>query len=166
MWHYHLKMTWQLFIQRPTEQQFMEEAAIIVAQWFQPETDISYSDIDIKLDNILQKTLKHLRNVNYFHPIFDASDEQFRFWKYNNINENQWSYRDGKEILNVLCTVLSEQNFHKYINIVEMEDNNIFRKGFFLNRVSYMFIIDYVITIYCIFTSFLLFLINFNILLF
>lgn len=132
-------MTWQLFIQRPTEQQFMEEATIIVAQWFQPETDISYSDIDVKLDNILEKVLKHLRNVNHFHPIFDASDEQFHFWRYNNIDENQWSHRDGKEILNVLCTVLSEENFHKYIDIDEMEDNNISKKGFFLNRVSYVY---------------------------
>ncbi|EZA53038.1 F-box only protein [Ooceraea biroi] len=130
--HYYQRNIWQEFSKRPAEQQLLEEAATFVAQWYQPRKDILYSDIDTKLNNIVQEVLVHLKLKNPKHPIFLASPEQFLFWKNNYINENQWENHDARQILNTLCQIfLSKLNFRR---IVYSEETNIRRK-YFINYV-------------------------------
>ncbi|KAL0105940.1 hypothetical protein PUN28_015982 [Cardiocondyla obscurior] len=104
-----LRDLWHEFISCPKEQQLLEQAATIVAQWYQPDKFIFYLDVEILLDNIAQQVLENLKNIHCNHPIFSISAEQFSFWKYNNIKDNQWSRKDEKQILDVLRIVLFDQ---------------------------------------------------------
>lgn len=105
----HLKDVWQKFINYPKEQQLLEQAAIIVSQWYQPQKCIFYLDIETSLDKIAQQILEDLKNTHCNHPIFSISAKQFSFWKYNNINDNQWSRKDEKQIIDVIQTVLFDK---------------------------------------------------------
>ncbi|XP_026830214.1 uncharacterized protein LOC105278883 isoform X2 [Ooceraea biroi] len=110
--HRHLKHVWQEFINRPAEQQLLEEVATLAAQWFQPDKNISYLHIESHLDKIAQQVMEHLKSVNPNHPIFLALREQFLFWKCHNIDENHWDNSDGRQILDSLCKILFfELNF-------------------------------------------------------
>lgn len=101
----HLKDVWRKFISHPKEQQLLEWAAFIVAQWYQCQKFIFYSDMEASLDNIAQQVLEGLKNTHHNHPIFSISAKQFSFWKYN-INDNQWNRKEEKQILDVLRVVL------------------------------------------------------------
>ncbi|XP_011706278.1 PREDICTED: uncharacterized protein LOC105461483 [Wasmannia auropunctata] len=101
----HLKDIWQEFMNYPKEQQLLEKAATIVAQWYQPQKCIFYFDIEASLDNIAQQVLEYLKKVHCEHPIFSASAKQFSYWKCN-INDDQWSRKEEKQIINVLRIVL------------------------------------------------------------
>lgn len=105
----HLKDVWQKFINYPKEQQLLEQAAIIVAQWYQAQKRIFHLDVEASLDKIAQQVLEDLKNTNRNHPIFSTSAKQFSFWKYNNINDNQWSRKDEKQIIDVLQMVLFDK---------------------------------------------------------
>lgn len=102
----HLKDVWQKFINQPKEQQLLEQAAVIVSQWYQLQKHIFYLDVEASLDKIAQQVLEDLKNTHCDHPIFSRSAKQFAFWKYNNINDNQWNRKDEKQIIDVLQTVL------------------------------------------------------------
>jgi len=99
----------------------------------QPEKDISYSDIDAQLDNIVQKVMKLLKIKYSTHPIFSASSQQFSYWKYNNIDEDQWYFEDGKHILHILCEVLSKQQYL----VQASHDMSTFEEYHFINQVNY-----------------------------
>ncbi|KAH0944414.1 hypothetical protein HN011_000897 [Eciton burchellii] len=73
------------------------------------EKDISYSHIKTELDNIAEQVKTRLKIENPMHPIFSATPEQFSYWKYNNISEDKWNNKDGKQILGILCKVVSEE---------------------------------------------------------
>ncbi|XP_018351421.1 PREDICTED: F-box only protein 21-like isoform X3 [Trachymyrmex septentrionalis] len=59
----HTKDVWQEFISYPKEQQLLEEAATIAAQWYQPQKYVFYFEVVASLDNIAQLVLKHLKKV-------------------------------------------------------------------------------------------------------
>ncbi|KYN30001.1 PREDICTED: F-box only protein 21-like isoform X1 [Trachymyrmex cornetzi] len=105
----HTKDVWQEFISYPKEQQLLEKAATIVAQWYQSQKHIFYFDVEASLDNIAQLVLERLKKVHWDHPIFSTSAEQFSFWKNNNINDNQWSKKEEKQIINMLQIVLFDE---------------------------------------------------------
>ncbi|KAH0948086.1 hypothetical protein HN011_005432 [Eciton burchellii] len=109
--HYHLESLWRKFINRSPKRRILEEAITLMAQWFQPMEDISYSQIETKLDNITQQVIERLKIKRPFHPILSASHEQFSYWKCNNINENQWDDKDTKQALDIVCEVLVELGF-------------------------------------------------------
>ncbi|EZA53435.1 hypothetical protein DMN91_004510 [Ooceraea biroi] len=109
--HYHLKEEWKEFINRPVEQQLLEEAATFFSQWYQPNKDISYSRIQKELNNITEQVMQQIRIEHPTHPIFSASHEQLSFWKNNNIDENQWNNEAGRQILDVLCKTLFQLSF-------------------------------------------------------
>lgn len=105
----HTKDAWQEFISYPKEQQLLEKAATIVAQWYQPLKRIFYFDVEASLDNIAQQVLERLKKAHWEHPIFSMSAKQFSFWKNNNINDNQWSKKEEKQIINMLQIVLFDE---------------------------------------------------------
>jgi len=117
--HYHLRCVWKKFINRSSKQQLLEEAATFIAQWMQPEKDISYSHIKRELDNIAKQVMNHLEIRYPMHPIFSANTEQFSDWKDNNIDEDQWDNENAKRILDSLCLVLHRSQFSiKCLNIL------------------------------------------------
>ncbi|XP_018360912.1 PREDICTED: F-box only protein 21-like isoform X2 [Trachymyrmex cornetzi] len=59
----HTKDVWQEFISYPKEQQLLEKAATIVAQWYQSQKHIFYFDVEASLDNIAQLVLERLKKV-------------------------------------------------------------------------------------------------------
>jgi len=73
------------------------------------EKDIPYSYIKTGLDNIAEQVKTRLKIENPMHPIFSATPEQFSYWKYNNIDKDEWDNKDGKQILGILCKVVSEE---------------------------------------------------------
>lgn len=151
-------MEWQSFIDRPAECQLLEEAATFLAQWFQPEKDISHSDIDAELNNIAQEVLMQLKIEYPAHPIFFTSSEDSCSWRHCNIEESRWNDRDERRILYVLCKILREQNFHLFNEVREgdTKDEDTFEgfslkcpRRFLINHVSYRSIIHYYVTTLC-----------------
>jgi len=131
--HYHLREVWEGFLYRPAKQQLLEEILTFVAQWFRPEQDISYSQIETELDNIAQQVMRHLKSECPSHPIFSASLQQFSYWKYNNIEENQWNKSNGKQILDSISKVMFELKFR-----VECDQfRSTFQEHHFINHVSH-----------------------------
>lgn len=104
-----LKDIWQKFINGSAKQQLLEQAATIVAQWYQPEKYVSYSHIKTSLANIAQQVLECLKRKHPMHSIFSTATELFSFWKYNNIDDNQWDNTEGKQIIDTLREVLFDQ---------------------------------------------------------
>lgn len=132
--HYHLKkQVWQEFINRPAEQQLLEEAATFFAQWYQFQENISYSYVQTELDNIVQQAMNDLRSTHPTHPIFSTPPEQFSLWKNNDIDENQWNESNGKQILHTLCKVF-KLRFHP---VACSKNINFLQEYLFINYVSH-----------------------------
>ncbi|EZA52417.1 F-box only protein, partial [Ooceraea biroi] len=130
--HRHLKHVWQEFINRPADQQLLEEVATFSAQWFQPEKNVSYSHIERELDKIAQLIMEDLKRVNPIHPIFSASCEQFSFRKYHTVEENHWDKSDGIQILDSLRKIFfSELNFRA----AAYDNPKFFREYLLINYV-------------------------------
>ncbi|XP_043512452.1 F-box only protein 21-like [Frieseomelitta varia] len=102
----HLKDEWQKFISLPSKQQTLERGATFVAQWSQPEKNVSYLAISSILDNIAEQTKEFLREQYPGHSIFSVSNERFNFWKNNIIDDNQWNVTETRQITDALCEVL------------------------------------------------------------
>lgn len=106
---YRLRNIWHKFINYPEKQQILEEAATILAQWYQPQKYVSYLYVTTSLDNIAQQVLEYLKNEYPAHPIFSISNEQFSIWKNNNIDDNHWNSTEGRQIIESLCKVLYDK---------------------------------------------------------
>jgi hypothetical protein len=112
----------------------LEEAATFVTQWFQPEKKISHSYIRKQLDDITQVMMEHLKIKHPKHPIFSMSHEQLSYWRYNNIKQNVWNDKDGRQVLDVFCKTLPKLNFR----IIDSFRNSAFIRNFaFIDYVSY-----------------------------
>jgi len=131
--HYYLRIVWKIFATRPIKQQLLEEVLIFFAQWMQPEKDISRSKTITELDDISQEVMEHLKIKYPRHPIFLISSEQFSYWRYNNIDEDQWYFEDGKPIIDSLCEVLYKKNYF----VRSIQEMFSFEKGHLINYVSY-----------------------------
>nr|XP_012220290.1 PREDICTED: F-box only protein 21-like [Linepithema humile]XP_012220292.1 PREDICTED: F-box only protein 21-like [Linepithema humile] len=130
--HYRLRNMWHKFINYPEQQQILEEAATILAQWYQPQKYVSYMDVRTSLDNIAQQVLEYHKNKYPAHPIFSISPEQFSFWKYNNIDDNHWNSTEGRQIIESLCKVLYDKlGFHGNLEEpLESESKSILEHAF------------------------------------
>ena len=104
-----LKGIWQEFIKYSDKQQILEQAATIVAQWYQPKKHVSYSRVKASLANIAQQVLECLKKEHPNHSIFSTSTELFSFWEDNNIDDNQWDRIEGKQIIDTLRKVLFDE---------------------------------------------------------
>lgn len=144
--HYRLKNVWYKFINYPEEQQILEQAATILAQWYQPQKNVSYLCVETSLDNIAQQVLGYLKNEYPAHPIFSISAEQFSFWKYNNIDDNHWNSIEGRQIIECLCKVLHDKlGFHGcFEESLEYEERSTLEYAF-IDCVSYK--LQYIINI-------------------
>lgn len=105
----HLRDKWKKFINYSSKQQLLEQTATIVAQWYQPRKHVSYSHVKASLTNIAQQVLECLKKENPEHPIFSTSAELFSFWEHNNIDDNEWDSKEGKQIIETLREVLFDK---------------------------------------------------------
>lgn len=105
-----MKEEWQKFIKRPAEQQLLEEAATLFFQWYYPEEEFLYSDVDRDLDNLAQDVIMNLKKTHPMHSLLSASREQLSFWKSNNIDQTEWKNSDARIILDVLFKTLFKQD--------------------------------------------------------
>jgi len=111
--HYHLKCVWQEFINRPHKQQLLEEAMNIYEQWYFAEEHLIDPYTDEMIKNMVEDVMKNLKEKYSKHPLFSVSNKQFSYWECNNIDDTEWNEIDSRQILNSICEVLSELNFHK-----------------------------------------------------
>ncbi|XP_046622269.1 F-box only protein 21-like isoform X2 [Neodiprion virginianus] len=125
-----LREEWQAYINLPAKDQILERGAVLVAQWSQPELRISYSSISATLDRIAEQVKEYLREQNPSHPIFSTSKEQFELWKLANIDDNQWSGVNSRQVITALCEVMFKRLcFHGNSEMFYSSENS------FINRV-------------------------------
>ncbi|KAJ8890203.1 hypothetical protein PR048_009711 [Dryococelus australis] len=105
----HLKNVWQDFAKLPSEQQLLETGAVFVAQWCQPLSDVSTSDIASFCDDVAEKVKLVVKSKNSSHSLLSVSSEQLNEWKIRNISDNQFNCTESKQILNAVCMVLFQQ---------------------------------------------------------
>jgi len=104
------------FINLSKEKLLLERQIAIIIQYFLP--CVSYSDIDAWLDNITQEILCRLKNKHPAHSVFSISSEKFICWRYNNIDDNFWIPREGRQIIRILEEyIFSELEFQKLFEL-------------------------------------------------
>ncbi|EZA49825.1 F-box only protein, partial [Ooceraea biroi] len=140
--HHYLKTVWEEFMNRPIEQQLFEEIITFVTQWFHPEKDIFYSDIEKELDQIAQDVMEYLEIENFRHPIFKISQKQFLFWKRNDLDQDQWDNCDARQILDILVKIFfHELKYHEIIlsGTVNIIRNYLIEKSVYIVQVAILF---------------------------
>lgn len=128
----YLTNEWNKFISLSTVEQIFEKGAALVAQWSQPERQVSYLQICKTLDNIAEQTKTAVRLKNPGHSIFSAPRERLEAWKRLNIDDNQWSPNESREIVMALCDIM--------FNKLEFEGNSEMyysSENSFIDRVTF-----------------------------
>lgn len=127
--HYYLTEEWKRCI---STTQIYEKVAIFFAKWCQPDEYIPSWYISKQLDTIAEEVIERMKTVNSIHPIFSTSQEKLSLRTHNinnnhNFQSSMWNDHDTKQILDLLCKILYEEQF--YI-CYEHEDSLL------INRVS------------------------------
>ncbi|EFN74751.1 hypothetical protein EAG_01931, partial [Camponotus floridanus] len=97
---YRLIYVQNKFITLPKEKLLLEKQITIIVQYFLPY--VSYSDIDMWLNDITQEILYRIKNKHPTHSIFSISSEKFIFWRNNNIDDNFWNPIESRQIISIL----------------------------------------------------------------
>lgn len=125
-----LKDEWHTYINLPVKDQILERGAVLVAQWSQPELRIPYSSVSSTLDGIAEQVKEYLKEQNPDHPIFSTAEEQFQQWKRANIDDNEWSGTNSRQVIAALCEVMFKRLcFHGNSEMFYSSENS------FINRV-------------------------------
>lgn len=111
--HSVLRKKWRKFINKPKEQQILEDAISIVEDWADRRLNIRSAqrstDIPKMLDMIADKVMDSLRKEYPMHSIFSASAELLNYCKNNNIIDNYWDKREGRQVLDTIRKVLYDE---------------------------------------------------------
>lgn len=125
----HLTNKWYHFISLPPEEQLLEKAAVMVAQWCQPQEDLRYSKIASQLDEIAENVKQLLWETNSSHPLFTTPAETLQNWRSCNIPDNQWKPNDSQQVLNCLREILFIQmGFHGNNSMYYSAENSFIDK--------------------------------------
>ncbi|EZA49870.1 hypothetical protein X777_11751 [Ooceraea biroi] len=119
-----------------------EEIITFVTQWFNPEIDIFYSDMEKELDQIAQDVMEYLKIENFRHPIFKISQEQFSVWKRNDLDQDQWDNCDAIQILDILVKIFFHKlKYHEIIlsGTVNIIRNYLIEKNVYIVPVAILF---------------------------
>lgn len=109
---------------------------MIAVKYFLPH--VSYSVINIWLDNIAQEVLSCLKYRYPVHPISSIPLEQFSFWRDNNIYDNFWNPTEELQIMRVLEEyIFSNLKIQKLYQLLILSDS----EAKYLNYVSLFYII-------------------------
>ncbi|CAH1155846.1 unnamed protein product [Phaedon cochleariae] len=115
----HLSKVWKNYISLPPERQILEIGAVFVAQWCQPNVEVTLEDITCRLDQIAWKVRHALQVSHPQHPLFQATPEELELWRIENKARNQWNVNECRQLIAVIREVLFEQmgfsgNNHAY----------------------------------------------------
>ncbi|XP_023288869.1 F-box only protein 21 [Orussus abietinus] len=131
----YLSDEWLRFVQLPPRQQILEYGATLVAQWSQPERRVSYPRISSMLDEIAKQTKNLLRIQVPGHSIFKTPPDVLKLWKTTNIDDNQWSVRETREIMRALCEVMFKQlGFYGNTEMYYSSENSLIDRTLELRR--------------------------------
>lgn len=109
----YLKNQWRQFLALPAKQQVLEQAGVMMIQWCKLKARVSTACTKTALDKIALDVMKLLRECNPKHSILSISDEQLRFWKSNNIDDNHWNRVETVQLLDTINKVVhNEFKFH------------------------------------------------------
>lgn len=127
----YLADEWHRFVELPPEKQLLEKGATLVAQWSQPDRQVTYSYVCGMLDKIVEQAKEVLKERYPSHSIFTTSAKQLAHWKNNNIDDNQWSTEETKQVMSALCEVMFNRlGFHGNSEMYYSSENS------FIDRVS------------------------------
>lgn len=90
----------------PQREQTLEKVAILTAEWCQPEELLLQSQLTSQLNALANQVRDHLRAKNPSHPIFGVPESILRQWQTESIEDNQFSVKESKQILDTLCDVI------------------------------------------------------------
>ncbi|XP_001601019.1 F-box only protein 21 [Nasonia vitripennis] len=125
----YLTDEWNRFIELPVEKQLLEKGAVLVAQWSQPERHVTYSYVCDMLDKIVEQAKEVLKERYPSHSIFTTPAKQFAHWKNNNIDDNQWSTEETKQVMSALCEVMFNRlGFHGNSEMYYSSENSFIDK--------------------------------------
>ncbi|XP_056630248.1 F-box only protein 21-like [Diorhabda sublineata] len=115
----YLSKIWKDYISLPQSRQILEVGAVFVAQWCQPNIEITVEDISRKLDLIADEVKSALYTFYPNHPLFKASEEQLNLWRIENREQNEWKVNECRQLITVMREVLFQQlrfsgNNHSY----------------------------------------------------
>ncbi|CAG9854707.1 unnamed protein product [Phyllotreta striolata] len=115
----HLSKVWKEYISLPENQQILEVGAVFVAQWCQPNVEVTVEDIGKKLDDIAEKVKETLKDYFPDHPLFKATEKQLNLWRSVNRSQHAWRVVECRQLITVLRIVLFEDmkfcgNNHAY----------------------------------------------------
>ncbi|XP_029671241.1 uncharacterized protein LOC115240309 [Formica exsecta] len=113
--YYHTKHKFlQFYKSKNRNQQVLEEIVSLLVQWFDVDSDISYTQIvKPSLDYIALKVLQDLSVAYPSHPIFTISSVLFNYWNNHNVFLTYWEKDEILAILTILERVIfSSSNFH------------------------------------------------------
>ncbi|XP_057670949.1 F-box only protein 21-like [Diorhabda carinulata] len=115
----YLSKIWKDYISLPQSRQILEVGAVFVAQWCQPNIEITVEDISRKLDLIADEVKSALYTFYPNHPLFKASEEQLNLWRIENREQNEWKVNECRQLITVMREILFQQlrfsgNNHSY----------------------------------------------------
>ncbi|KAJ8920050.1 hypothetical protein NQ315_011703 [Exocentrus adspersus] len=105
----HLSKVWKSYISLPQPRQVLEIGAIFVAQWSQPNVEVSFDEITGKLDRIADEVKHALRLSHPTHSLFKTPPEEFELWRFENRTENRWNVPECRQLITVMREVLFQQ---------------------------------------------------------
>lgn len=105
----HLTEEWGLFMALPQKLQTLEKGAVFVAQWCQPNVDVSLKDIANKLDDLAEKVKEHLKIVHSNHPLFAVQNDELKLWRDENIEGNKFGDLHCRQIIQAMAAVLYQR---------------------------------------------------------
>ncbi|KAL6427796.1 hypothetical protein ACFW04_008314 [Cataglyphis niger] len=112
---YRLKCKLEKYVKKPRKKQFLEELLTIVAQYF--HLQISYTFINIWINDIVNEVLYQLLMSHHEHSIFKKSSEDFSTWSDSDSKiPNYWNETESKQIMDTLEKfVFSQLDRHFYL---------------------------------------------------
>lgn len=102
----YLTKTWEDYLNLPAKQQTLEKAAVIVAQWCQPNQEVSYQEIGNLLDSIADLVRVKLAETNPNHPLLHTPNSVLNCWRGENLNKNQWNITECRQIIVAMREVM------------------------------------------------------------
>jgi hypothetical protein len=105
----HLTEVWTDYVSLPPEKQILERGAAFVAQWCQPEIDITGDDIASTLDIVAHLVKRRLHETYPSHKIFQASEEELAQWRNENLTRSQWTVPECQQLILTMREVMYKE---------------------------------------------------------
>lgn len=129
----YLKKEWCDYMSLPREEQILERGAVLIAQWCQPNVNVTLDDVSKRLDQIADLVRYTLYSSYPNHPLFSTPLEVTNEWKYRNLDQNKWSVADCRKIMDYMGVVLYKTlGFHGNNEMYYVPENS------YINEVHYV----------------------------